>query len=80
MRNKEKMTKNECGNCAQAKIKNHGVFDFSCIGCCARLVASARPSRPHQESMLASIERFRNAQKRQDILDYLKQKFSCEST
>lgn len=66
------MIKNECRNCEQAKIKNHGLFDFACIDCCARLVASARPSRVHQESMFCAIERFKGAPSREEVLDCIK--------
>jgi len=33
------------------------IYDRNCITCCARLVESARPSRIHQNAMLAFIER-----------------------
>jgi hypothetical protein len=37
---------------------SHSVYHLHCIKCCARLVMSARPSRKHQESMLAHCERY----------------------
>lgn len=36
----------------------HNVYHLNCIKCCARLVISARPSRRHQEAMLAHCERY----------------------
>lgn len=67
----------ECEECKRARTnKYHGGYRMQCLQCCARLVASARPSRPHQEAMLAAIDRFPGAPPRQAILDCLKQTFS----
>ena len=49
-------------------------YDFKCVVCCARLVASGRPSRKYQEIMFAAIERFRDAVPRQEILNVLNAK------
>lgn len=66
-----------CPDCAKAASnKHHGGYRMQCLQCCARLVASARPSRPHQEVMLAAIARLPGAPTRQAILDRLKQTFS----
>lgn len=51
-----------------------GVYDFNCVACCARLVASARPSRARQEGMLAAIAKFKKSPKRDEILEFLKNK------
>jgi hypothetical protein len=40
--------------------------------CCGRLVASARPSRQHQEAMLAAIARYPKAPQREAVLACLK--------
>lgn len=34
------------------------IYTKGCLACAARLVVSARPSRPHQEAMLAYIEKY----------------------
>lgn len=41
-----------CQDCAKPYTHN-----LHCTQCCARLVASARPSRSQQEAMLAAIAR-----------------------
>lgn len=53
-----------CPCCAKVS----GLYDLTCLACCARLVLSARPSRLQQEVMLAAIERQRDAPKRAAIL------------
>lgn len=66
-----------CEQCKQAKTnKWWGGYQMQCVQCCARLVASARPSRPHQEAMLAAIARFPNAPTREAVLDCLKATYS----
>ena len=52
-----------CAECeAAAEKRLHGVYRMDCVDCCARLVLSARPSRPHAGAMLAAIERWLLAQ------------------
>ncbi len=64
-----------CPECELAATrKHHGVYRMHCAQCCARLVASARPSRQHQEAMLAAIARFRGAPTRQEVLERLQAK------
>lgn len=55
--------------CAHAKPDT---YDFKCARCCARLVASARPSRKLQEHMLAAIAQFKEAASREEILNILR--------
>ncbi|MCW5284994.1 hypothetical protein [Verminephrobacter eiseniae] len=63
----------ECEQCQRAQTnKGWGCYRMQCLQCCARLVASARPSRPHQEAMLAAIERFPGAPSRDAVLAGLK--------
>jgi hypothetical protein len=59
----------ECKYCATAS----GVYQVHCLGCCARLVRSARPSRHLQENMLAAIEWHRQAPDREAILERLRE-------
>ena len=48
-----------CPECESSKTRRwHGVFEFRCLGCCARLVLSARPSKPHGAAQLGAIEHF----------------------
>lgn len=67
-----------CPDCEKAaNTKHHGGYRMQCVRCCARLVASARPSRQHQEAMFAAIARFPGAPTRQEVLDCLRQNFSA---
>jgi hypothetical protein len=34
------------------------IYTKGCLACATRLVVSARPSRPHQEAMLAFIKKY----------------------
>lgn len=58
-----------CQACAKP---TSGQYDFACLACCVRLVASARPIRQHQEAMLACIERYPFAPSREAITKELK--------
>lgn len=52
-----------CADCESSATRRwHGTYRMDCLGCCARLVLSARPSRPHAGAMLAAIERWLLAQ------------------
>jgi hypothetical protein len=62
-----------CKHCESLKIKTfHPIYDFACLGCCARLVASARPERGLQEAMFAAISIFKESPKREQIIEKLK--------
>jgi hypothetical protein len=62
-----------CAHCTQAAAQRHyGGYQFECVHCCARLVASARPVRKMQEAMLAAITRRPGRPSRQQILDAMK--------
>ena len=64
------------GNCAECESSNeqrwHGVYDTTCIACCARLVISARPNKRFQEAMLAAIAMQKGAPNRAQILEHIK--------
>lgn len=45
---------------------------MSCVDCCARLVASARPMRQMQEGMLAAIARRPGRPTREQVLEAMK--------
>ena len=63
----------DCQDCKKAsEVKHYGCYDFECLDCCARLVASARPHRRQQESMLAAIARVEGSPKRKEILERIK--------
>lgn len=71
-----------CANCLTASTRpNWGGYDFACVGCCARLVASARPDKSLQRAHLAAIDIFRAkgmaAPSEAEILDGLKRSTSC---
>lgn len=62
-----------CPHCTRADAGDIvGRYAFSCLGCCARLVASARPVRHLQEVMLAAIARFPGAPERAQILQAIR--------
>lgn len=58
--------------CAHCKSDKSPVYDLTCIGCCARLVVSARPWKDRQEAMLAVISRFEGAPSREDVINEIK--------
>ena len=49
-----------------------GLYDFRCLQCCARLIATARPLKGAQLAMLAAIARTPGAPTRQAVLDAVK--------
>jgi hypothetical protein len=62
-----------CAACQLAATSQHtGAYDFNCLGCCARLVASSRPNRKRQEAMLLVIGKFPGSPVREAILEKLK--------
>jgi len=68
-----------CSNCEAATIKQwHGGYTMQCVGCMARLVLSARPSRQQQETMLACLELQGNGRPerptRQQVLERLQRR------
>ena len=65
----------DCDECKKAELNDrHGVYISNCVGCCARLVISARPSKTHQDSMFAAIDRMNGSPARQEIIDFIKGK------
>ena len=71
-RNAQSGSDSECPECLSAVANQRcGLYRFGCIGCCVRLVASARPSRRRQEAMLAAIGRYSKSPDRQEIIDFL---------
>jgi hypothetical protein len=53
------------------------VYHFrSCLGCCARFVIAARPSRDRQDGCLSYLGRY-SAFERQAILDKVKELDKC---
>ena len=61
-----------CNYCEQAEKENHGLYRMQCLSCCVRLVVSARPSRAHQEAMLAAIARYLDAPSKNEIINGVK--------
>jgi len=53
-------------NCYNCK-NNRRVYTLGCVGCAARLVKSARPSRKHQEVMIEHIVRHGKLTKEQIV-------------
>ena len=67
-----------CEHCQTALTQPHsGSCDFACVGCCARLVVSARPSRNLQDGMFAAIAWAPKAPTREEILEYMKLNYSA---
>ena len=66
----------DCNECAKAKNNRlHGIYQVSCVGCCARLVISARPDKRQQLAILDFIARHEEAPSRADILECVKEGF-----
>lgn len=64
----------ECEHCHKAGINPwHGGYHFGCVGCCARIVISARPNKRLQESILVAISGYSKAPDRESIIEYIKQ-------
>lgn len=58
-----------CAACQSATQYRHsGLYHLDCLECCARLVLSAYPSKPHASAMLAAIERFPSSPSRERVL------------
>lgn len=63
-----------CRECESSKQRRwHGVYDMTCLECCARLVASVNPDKLKAMSMLESIAKIRKAPKREAILARVKE-------
>ena len=64
----------ECEHCYKAGINPwHGGYHFGCVGCCARIVISARPNKRFQESILAAISGYSKSPSRYEIIERIKQ-------
>ena len=63
-----------CPECTAAKTNPlHGVYQHTCVDCCARHVLAGRPLRKQQEQVLAVIAMNRNAPSRDRILQRVKE-------
>lgn len=63
-----------CPACESSKQRpNSGMYHFSCLECCTRLVLSTRPNKAAAAGMLAAIERFPGNPGRERILECVKQ-------
>ncbi len=65
-----------CESCEAQRLateagKPCGRYQLTCLACCVRLVASARPSKRLAAGMLAAIARQPGAPKRADVLKAL---------
>lgn len=50
-----------------------GIYDTSCLECCARLVATASPDKAKAMTMLAVIAKNKESPKREAILSRVKE-------
>jgi hypothetical protein len=69
------MPSQDCPHCQRAAASTTGrypLYNHHCIGCCARLVTSARPLRTAQESHLAAIAMREGTPTRTQILQHIK--------
>lgn len=63
-----------CPACESSKQRPHsGMYHFSCLECCTRLVLSTRPNKTAAAGMLAAIERFPQNPGRERILESVRQ-------
>ncbi len=59
-----------CVQCESSKRLPHsGVYNFHCVQCCARLVATAHPNKRMASVLLAAIGRCKEAPTRQAVLN-----------
>ena len=67
------MSVTTCPHCTKAATTGRCItYQIHCVGCCARLVMSARPLRTVQEGHLAAIGRHDNAPTREQILQHIR--------
>lgn len=58
-----------CQACSNAPDRSYGgVYQLECLRCCARLVASTRPSKQHAAAMLAVIGKAPQSHGREEVL------------
>ncbi len=63
-----------CTECATAKAQSQsGVYRLSCLGCCTRLVLSARPDRKQAAMLLEAIRRAKGNPGREQVLESVRQ-------
>lgn len=71
---KGEAAKPACPACESAATKPlSGIYHFTCVQCCARLVLSAHPDKRQASAMLAAIARFRESPSRADVLECVRQ-------
>lgn len=62
----------ECKQCNSASLNPLcGVYNFACVRCCARLVATTRPDKARAAAMLQAIARFKQSPPRSEIVGLL---------
>lgn len=63
-----------CPACESAAKKPlSGIYQFTCVQCCARLVLTAHPNKRQASALLAAILRFNQAPGRAEILECVRQ-------
>ena len=59
----------QCPSCESYKRQPlSGLYQMTCLGCCTRLVLSARPDKRQAAAMLAAIARCEGSPSRQQVL------------
>lgn len=62
-----------CPHCARAAaVPRTGRYHLDCVGCCARLIRSARPWREAQEGMFSVIARQPGRPAKVEIIEAIK--------
>lgn len=62
-----------CSQCHTATQRpQSGLYNFSCVQCCARLVATTKPDKAKAKAMLEAIARFKPSPPRPTILAALR--------
>lgn len=63
-----------CQACESSKrLPVSGVYSFTCVSCCARLVITARKDKSKMEALLAAIARFKGSPTREQISECARQ-------
>lgn len=70
----------KCQACSNAPGRSYGgVYRLECLRCCARLVASTRPSKQHAAAMLAVIGKTPQGHGREEVLREVKSLLSAQT-
>lgn len=69
------MDDKKCLSCSKRSLNLlSGIYNATCVMCCADLMITAYPSKRHASVLLDSLTKFKDAPARKEILDEVKTK------